>query len=86
MIHRVPTLKVLDFQRIKQDERDKAKELFGDLSLLSQKEKLAKMSKKEKIKVYLHVTVAGHREGQVYGGNKQTRNIVKMRRNERGHA
>lgn len=51
VIHRVPTLKVLDFQRIKQAEKDKAKELFGELSLLSQKEKLAKMTKKDKIKV-----------------------------------
>ena len=51
MIHRLPNLKVLDFQRIKQEEKDKAKELFGELSLLSQKEKLAKMTKKEKIKV-----------------------------------
>lgn len=51
MIHRIPSLKVLDFQRIKQEERVKAKELFGELSLLSQKEKLAKMTKKEKIKV-----------------------------------
>ena len=51
VIHRIPTLKVLDFQRIKQEERAKAKELYGELSLLTQKEKLAKMSKKDKIKV-----------------------------------
>lgn len=53
VIHRIPTLKVLDFQRIKQEEKAKAKELYGELSLLTQKEKLAKMSKKDKIKVGL---------------------------------
>jgi U2 small nuclear ribonucleoprotein A' len=51
VIHRVPTLKVLDFQRIKKEEREKATKLYGELSLLSQKEKLAKMTKKDKIKV-----------------------------------
>lgn len=42
---------MLDFQRIKKDEREKAKVMFGDLSLPSQREKLAKMTKKEKIKL-----------------------------------
>jgi len=59
VIHRIPNLKVLDFQRIKQEERTKAKELYGELSLLTQKEKLAKMSKKDKIKVRL-ADAAGH--------------------------
>jgi U2 small nuclear ribonucleoprotein A' len=56
VIHRVPTLKVLDFQRIKKEEREKATKLYGELSLLSQKEKLAKMTKKDKIKVEDRVT------------------------------
>jgi histone acetyltransferase (RNA polymerase elongator complex component) len=79
VIHRIPTLKVLDFQRIKQEERDHAKQLYGELSLLSQKEKLAKMSKKEKIKVVSNVTAVGHREGEDTGGSKPTGDFAEVR-------
>lgn len=51
MIHRCPELKILDFQRVRLEDRQKAQELFGDLNLPSQKERLSKMSKKEKIKL-----------------------------------
>lgn len=51
VIHRLPNLKVLDFQRVKQEERDHAESLFGKLNLQSAKEIFAKMDKNAKIKL-----------------------------------
>jgi U2 small nuclear ribonucleoprotein A' len=51
VIHRLPHLKVLDFQKVKHTERALAKETFGEFSMPNQKEQLAKMSKNEKLKM-----------------------------------
>lgn len=51
VIHRVPSLKVLDFQKVKHSERELAKEVFGEFHMPSQKDQQAKMSKNEKLKM-----------------------------------
>lgn len=51
VIHRLPALKVLDFQRVRQEERDHAENLFGKLNLQSAKDIFAKMDKNTKIKL-----------------------------------
>lgn len=51
IIHRLPGLKVLDFQKVKHTERISAKEIFGEFVLPNQKDQLMKMSKNEKLKM-----------------------------------
>lgn len=50
-IHRLPGLKVLDFQRVREEERQLAEQLFGKLNLTGAKEAFAKMDKNAKIKL-----------------------------------
>ena len=56
VISRLPQLKVLDFEKVKQTERLESAKLFGSFSLEEQKIFLAKLTKKEKIKLLIEKT------------------------------
>ncbi len=56
VISRLPQLKVLDFQKVKDSERQAARKMFGEFSLPSQIEFLQKLTKKEKIRLLIEKT------------------------------
>jgi U2 small nuclear ribonucleoprotein A' len=58
VISRLPQLKVLDFQKVKESERRLAREKFGEFSLPTQIEYLAKLTKKEKIRLIIEKTTS----------------------------
>ena len=56
VISRLPQLKVLDFEKVKQSERVESARIFGSFSLEEQKALLSKLTKKEKIKLLIEKT------------------------------
>ena len=56
IISRLPQLKVLDFQKIKESDRERAKARFGEVSLENQKQLIGKLTKNEKIKMLIEKT------------------------------
>lgn len=53
VIAKIPQLKTLDFEKIKQKDRLKAKELFGESTNLDINKYLNSLSRKEKIKLII---------------------------------
>ena len=56
IVSRLPQLKVLDFQKIKESDRERARKKFGEVSLESQRELIGKLTKSEKIKMLIEKT------------------------------
>ena len=56
VIAKIPQLKTLDFEKIKQKDRLKAKELFGESSDIDITKYIDSLSRKEKIKLLIEKT------------------------------
>ena len=56
VISRIPSLKILDFQKVKQSEKEEALRIYGSYSAENQMTFLSKLSKKEKIKLLIERT------------------------------